>query len=144
MPEFLCMALGSYEIRVQIELEARSTSGVNNINGDEVRALHILLPPVNEQEAIVNRAGQLLALADQIEVRYQKAKTQIDKLTPSILAKAFRGELVPQDPNDEPAEKLLERIRAARASQPATATGKKRARSMKREAVRKQQKAKRK
>jgi len=38
----------------------------------------------------------------------------VDKLTPSILAKAFRGELVPQDPNDEPAEKLLERIREER------------------------------
>jgi len=37
----------------------------------------------------------------------------VDKLTQSILAKAFRGELVPQDPNDEPAEKLLARIRAA-------------------------------
>ena len=48
---------------------------------------------------------------------YQKAKAQIDKLTPSILAKAFRGELVPQDPNDEPAERLLERIRAARSAQ---------------------------
>ena len=36
----------------------------------------------------------------------------VDKLTQSILAKAFRGELVPQDPNDEPMERLLERIRA--------------------------------
>ncbi|QHU98943.1 hypothetical protein, partial [Synechocystis sp. CACIAM 05] len=49
---------------------------------------------------------------DQIEARYQKAKAYTDKLTQSILAKAFRGELVPQDPNDEPAEALLERIRA--------------------------------
>ncbi len=53
-----------------------------------------------------------VCLADQIETRYQKAKTHVDKLTQSILAKAFRGELVPQDPNDEPASKLLERIRS--------------------------------
>ena len=45
-----------------------------------------------------------------MEAHYQKAKEQVDKLTQSVLAKAFRGELVPQDPNDEPAEKLLERI----------------------------------
>jgi type I restriction enzyme S subunit len=45
-----------------------------------------------------------------VEAHYQKAKEQVDKLTQSVLAKAFRGELVPQDPNDEPAEKLLERI----------------------------------
>ena len=42
--------------------------------------------------------------------RYQKAKAQVDKLTQSILAKAFRGELVPQDQNDEPASELLNRI----------------------------------
>ena len=50
-------------------------------------------------------------LNDEIEERYKKAKAYVDKLTQSILAKAFRGELVPQDPNDEPAEKLLERIK---------------------------------
>ena len=38
-------------------------------------------------------------------------RAQVDKLTPSLLARAFRGQLVPQDPTDEPAEKLLERIR---------------------------------
>lgn len=43
--------------------------------------------------------------------RYAKAKAHVEKLTQSILAKAFRGELVPQDANDEPAEKLLERIK---------------------------------
>jgi type I restriction enzyme, S subunit len=50
-----------------------------------------------------------------VEARYQKAKAVVDKLTQSILAKAFRGELVPQDPNDEPASELLERIREERA-----------------------------
>ncbi len=49
-------------------------------------------------------------MADKVEVHYQNAKEQVDKLTQSVLAKAFRGELVPQDPNDEPVEKLLERI----------------------------------
>ena len=53
----------------------------------------------------------MFALADQIEARYMKAKAYVDKLTQSILAKAFRGELVPQDQNDEPASVLLERIK---------------------------------
>ena len=56
----------------------------------------------------------LFKVADQIEERYKKAKAYVDKLTQSILAKAFRGELVPQDPNDEPASVLLERIREER------------------------------
>jgi len=54
---------------------------------------------------------ELFALADRIEVRYQKAKVQVDKPTQSILAKAFRGELVPQDPNDKLASELLNRIK---------------------------------
>ncbi len=52
----------------------------------------------------------LFALADQIEARYAKAKAYVDKITPSLLARAFRGKLVPQDPNDEPATELLKRI----------------------------------
>jgi len=58
---------------------------------------------------------RLFALAEQIETRYAKAKSYIDNLTQSLLAKAFRGELVPQDPNDEPASVLLERIKEDRA-----------------------------
>ncbi|MBA4392184.1 MAG: restriction endonuclease subunit S [Desulfobacca sp.] len=61
---------------------------------------------------MIRRVEELFALADRIETRYQKAKAHVDKLTQSILAKAFRGELVPQDPNDEPASELLKRIKA--------------------------------
>jgi len=54
----------------------------------------------------------LLAQADPLELRLAKARGQVDALTPSLLARAFAGKLVPQDPADEPGEKLLERIRA--------------------------------
>jgi type I restriction enzyme, S subunit len=69
-----------------------------------------------EQQEIVRRVEALFAVADQIEARYAKAKAHIDKLTPSLLARAFRGELVPQDPNDEPASVLLERIKQINAN----------------------------
>jgi type I restriction enzyme S subunit len=52
----------------------------------------------------------LFALADQLEQRLAQARKQVDKLTPSLLARAFAGQLVPQNPADEPAKKLLERI----------------------------------
>ena len=55
-----------------------------------------------------------------LEARYRIAKAHVDKLTQSILAKAFRGELVPQDPNDEPASVLLDRIRQERNGAPIT------------------------
>ena len=64
-----------------------------------------------EQEEIVRRVEGLFALADQLEGRLAKARGQVEKLTPSLLAKAFRGQLVPQDPTDEPASKLMERTK---------------------------------
>lgn len=101
---------------LQIELEARSTSGVNNINSEEVRALRLSLPSIPEQQEIVRRVESLLALADQIEARFEKAQAQVERLMPSILAKAFRGELVPQDSNDEPASVLIGHIRQTKIS----------------------------
>ena len=66
------------------------------------------------QQEIVRRVAGLFALADQIEARLAQARLQVDKLTPSLLARAFRGHLVPQDPTDEPASAILERIRSVR------------------------------
>ncbi|MFN8011316.1 MAG: restriction endonuclease subunit S [Holophagaceae bacterium] len=117
---FLNLALSSFNVRLKIELEARSTSGVNNLNSEEVRELEILLPSLEEQSEIVHRVNDLFALADQIEARYTKVKAQVDRLTPSVLAKAFRGELVPQDPGDEPATTLLERMRTAQSASVST------------------------
>lgn len=116
IPNYLNMLFSSYEVRLQIELPARSTSGVNNINSEEVKSITIPLPSLAEQKEIVRRVESLFQKCDQIEARYQKARAYTDKLTQAILAKAFRGELVPQDPNDEPAEVLLERIKAEKAA----------------------------
>ncbi len=85
-----------------------------NLSAESVEHYVVPLPPSVEQKEIVRRVQELFALADQIEARYAKAKAYIDNLTQSILAKAFLGELVPQDPNDEPASVLLERIRQQR------------------------------
>jgi type I restriction enzyme S subunit len=88
-----------------------SDSGVN-LTQKKFLSIPLLIPPLAEQEEIVRRVEALFHKCDQIEARYQKAKAYTDKLTQAILAKSFRGELVPQDPNDEPAEVLLERIKA--------------------------------
>src|SRR5207237_7755890 len=85
--------------------------GKPGLNLDNIRDVLVDLPPLIEQQEIVRRVETLFALADQIEARYAKAKAYVEKLTQSILAQAFRGELVPQDPNDEPASALLERGR---------------------------------
>ncbi len=95
------------------------------INLADVRRLPVALPPYEEQTEIVRRVEQLFAFADQLEAKVASAKSRIDHLTQSILAKAFRGELVPQDPNDEPASALLERIKAQRAATPKAKRGRK-------------------
>jgi type I restriction enzyme S subunit len=116
-PAYLALALSSRDTRNAIELEARSTSGVNNINTEEIRSLSIELPTIEEQHEIVRRVESLFSYADRLEVNYVAARAQVDNLTPSLLAKAFRGELVPQDPDDESASVLLERIGAIREAQ---------------------------
>ena len=92
------------------------TDGVSqsNINAQKLGSFEVPFCPLPEQQEIVRRVERLFALADSIEQRYKKAQAFIDKLTPSLLAKAFRGELVPQDPNDEPASVLLGRIGAGK------------------------------
>jgi type I restriction enzyme S subunit len=87
------------------------------LNLEQLQTIPVPLPPLPEQQQIVRRVDELLALADEVEARHGKAKQYVDNLKQSILAKAFRGELVPQDPNDEPASVLLERVRDARANQ---------------------------
>jgi type I restriction enzyme S subunit len=81
-----------------------------------LKTLLLPIPPIDEQQEIVRQVESLFKLADQVEARYNKARAYVDKLAQSILAKAFRGELVPQDPDDEPASALLERIREQRAT----------------------------
>lgn len=89
-----------------------------NLSLKDIGNVPVLLPEKGEQDEIVRRVKSLLGYADRFEARYTPARAQVERLTPALLNKAFRGELVPQDPNDEPASVLLERIRAARAAAP--------------------------
>lgn len=93
------------------------TDGVSqsNINAQKLGKFEIPFCSLVEQQEIVRRVTALLDIIKSVEERYQQAQTHLDKIAQSILAKAFRGELVPQDPNDEPASVLLERIKEERA-----------------------------
>lgn len=78
----------------------------------EVRAFHICLAPLEEQKEIVHRVKTALAWIDRIGHEHGNATQLLRNLDQAVLAKAFRGELVPQDPEDVPASGLLERIQA--------------------------------
>jgi type I restriction enzyme S subunit len=81
------------------------------INLGQLRAIRLQLPTLDEQAEIVRRVESLFALAAAIDACYAAAREKVERLTPALLAKAFRGELVPQYPNDEPASVLLARVR---------------------------------
>ncbi|MCL4484666.1 MAG: restriction endonuclease subunit S [Bacteroidetes bacterium] len=114
-PDYLNYALESHSLREQIVETARSTSGVNNINSQEIKDLIISYPPIEEQQEIVRRVESLFAKADQIEASYQKLTAKIEQLPQALLAKAFRGELVEQLPTDGDSRELLEQIKQAKA-----------------------------
>lgn len=93
-----------------IEAGSDRTAGQDGIRKELVESYPIFLPPLAEQLEIVRRVEALFALADRIEARLATAQRLVERLTPATLSKAFRGDLVPQDPNDEPAATLLERL----------------------------------
>ena len=97
-----------------------------NVNAEAIKRIAVQLPSIDEQHEIVRRVEALFAYANRLETRYTAACAQVGRLTPALLAKAFRGELVLQDPNDEPASVLLERIRAAREASEGTGGPKRR------------------
>ena len=112
-PAFLEIVLRSSTIQQRAQGAVKNTA-VSDLQLGIMARFPIPIPPLNEQKEIVRRVEALFKTADALEARYRTAKAHVDKLTQSILAKAFRGELVPQDPNDEPASVLLDRIRSSR------------------------------
>ena len=101
----------------------KGSVGQVNISLSQCRAFEFQVPSVEEQTEIVRRVETLFAFADRLEARLAQAQTAATRLTPALLAKAFRGELVPQDPNDEPAAELLRRLQAQRATAPKASAG---------------------
>ena len=97
---------------------ARSTgSDLPHISGNDIALTPIPIPPLAEQIEIGNMLEKMLPMSKVIESELNHASKLLDRLDQATLAKAFRGELVPQDPNDEPASALLERILAERQNQ---------------------------
>jgi type I restriction enzyme S subunit len=92
------------------------TDGVNqsNINGQKLSNYPFPYCSIAEQNEIVNQLELKLSLVDDCENEISDNLGRAEALRQSILKKAFAGQLVPQDPNDEPAAALLARIRAGK------------------------------
>lgn len=117
--EFLMFALRTLPVRRLFEEDATGTSdSMRNLSQGKIRAAPIPLAPLPEQIEICRRLSRAFAALDGLARRCEVAAERIQTLEQAALAKAFRGELVEQDPDDEPASVLLERIRAARTTEP--------------------------
>ena len=85
-----------------------------NLNLSIVGSLQVPLPPLVEQERICFLVENLLQEASRLAATTDANATRLERLRQAVLCAAFSGQLVPQDPTDEPASVLLERIRAGR------------------------------
>ena len=100
----------------EVSKVASSTSGLYTLSVRKVSYLPVPLAPLTEQHRIVVEVERRLSVIQKTEDSVEANLTRADRLRQSILKQAFSGKLVPQDPNDEPATILLERVRAERAA----------------------------
>jgi len=96
--------------------EGKQTTNLASINMTKLAALPIPLPPTREQERIVDEVEHRLSLLDALELAVESNLKRSERLRQAILKHAFEGKLAPQDPTDESASVLLDRIKAERAS----------------------------
>ena len=112
LPEYLHLSMSSPQTRALIERQARSTSGVHNINSGEIKAIAVELPSIDEQRQIIAAVDDAFQKIVDLERWCETELKRSASLRQSILKDAFAGRLVPQDSADEPASELLARIRA--------------------------------
>ena len=94
--------------------DAKGTAMLNLAGVKDMKLVPVLLPPIPEQHAIVTEIESRLSVCDKIEESIEHSLKQSEALRQSILKKAFEGKLVPQNPTDEPASGLLDRIKSER------------------------------
>ena len=121
LPKWFHMFATSQLGRSFIERNAASSAGQHNVSLRLIHGMPIPLPPLAEQRRIVAEVERRLSVVQQAEAAVEVGLKRAERLRQSILKQAFSGRLVPQDPNDEPASVLLERIRAEREAAEAAA-----------------------
>ena len=122
LPRYLAACLMCDDVMFWITRTARATAGQSNISVGNSRILPIPIPPAKEQAVIVETLDETLSQIDAAEKQIEHGLLRAARLRQSILKRAFEGKLVPQDPKDESASALLERLRASRTHDEANGT----------------------
>jgi type I restriction enzyme S subunit len=105
--EFLGHALSSQQVQSRMIPKG---IGLQHIHLEDLRKVTLPIPPLDEQGSIVEEVERRLSVVDEVEAQVDANLKRAARLRQGILKRAFEGRLVPQDPSDEPAEKLLGRI----------------------------------
>ena len=118
LPEWIAAYVTAGTGRREVEQRLKTTAGQVGISGSQLRTVPVAVPPISYQQQAVDKIAAVLAERERIRQTLSVVKMRVEALRQSILSEAFAGKLVAQDPNDEPARVLLERIAASRAAKP--------------------------
>ena len=113
-PDYLYALFLHYALNGRFAARSRGV-GIHHLGAEGLATTPVPLPPLAEQERIVAEVERRLSVVEELEATVEAGLRRAARLRQAILKRAFEGKLVPQDPNDEPASVLLERIRAERA-----------------------------
>jgi len=116
-PAFACFQMCGPEFRSRLERVKKATTSVAAVYAKDLFPLAMAIPPINEQNEILRILDLAMAGISTQQFEIERSLKQATAQRQNIFRAAFAGQLVPQDPNDEPASVLLERIRAERAAQ---------------------------
>ena len=114
--KFFSLLWESRVLRDQIEAASQTTAGIYKINQGHIKAFAVPVPTLAEQQLIVRELEEKMSLIDHQLHDVDLAIAASETLRQSILKKAFSGQLVPQDPSDEPASALLARIQSEKSA----------------------------
>lgn len=114
LPRYLDYVLRTHRARTHFRSRAQGIAGsMPKIDQTVVASLPIRVPPLDKQFAVLDELDSAFLVVDRLEAQIDVERRRSERLRQSILKRAFEGKLVPQEPNDEPASALLDRIRTA-------------------------------
>lgn len=112
IPEFIELIFQTPQVRETLRSYIKTSAGQHGISGGDLKSITIPVPSTTSQRLIVENTTQKFNFLRAILREHETIQSLLDRLEQATLAKAFRGELVPQDPDDEPASVLLEQVKS--------------------------------